>query len=282
MQDPLNADLGRFLRSARERTRPETVGLVSTGQRRVPGLRREEVAALAGMSPTYYTRLEQSQATNASPAVLRAIARALRLPVDDEAYLLKIGAPAELRSVRATSGSLSDYTAMLVGTLRNAAVSVVNHRCDILAWNSLYHQLFAPHLSAGAPHIEPERPNVIRLNFLDPRVRRLYLNPGDLHRSNVAYLRYISVDHRDDPELEALVKQLHAGSEKFRQLWNEPHVENCANGRLDVDHSMVGRLELFYESADLRDGNVIKFYHVRPGSPSEAAFMLLAPDQAAV
>lgn len=171
----MNTNLGLYLRSVRERTRPEAVGLTAKGARRVPGLRREEVAALAGVSPTYYTRLEQSQAVNASSSVLRSIAHALALSSDDEAYLLKIGKPLEHPSIPEPE-RLSPYTTMLVDSLSNAAVAVVNYRSDILAWNSLYHRLFASHLDRDAPGSVRSRPNVVRLNFLDEQVRQLYVD----------------------------------------------------------------------------------------------------------
>jgi transcriptional regulator with XRE-family HTH domain len=281
MGDSVNTDLGRYLRSVRERTRPEAIGLPRHGQRRVPGLRREEVAALAGISPNYYTRLEQAQDARPSPSVLRAIARALELSAADEAYLFKVGTAAERQQCGLkSSGELSPYTTMLVNSLQNAAVAVVDYRCDILAWNPLYHRLFAPHLDPRAPTIPATRPNVIRMNFLDERVRRIYVDRALVATSNVAYLRFVAADHQRDRELAALVEELVSCSDEFARLWRSHTVENCTSGRYVIEHASVGRLHLMHQAADLRDGNVIKFYHAEPSTPDEAALRLLASEPA--
>ncbi|MFG2552965.1 helix-turn-helix transcriptional regulator [Streptomyces sp. NPDC048581] len=278
--DPIvNTDLGSYLREMRQRVRPEQMGLRAGGARRVPGLRREEVAALAGVSQTYYTRLEQSQTAHASPQVLLAIARALDLGDDERDYLLKIGAPApEPARLAAPVDQVSPYTRMLVGSLGNAAVAVLNYRCDILAWNSLYHRLFAPHLDLDAPGHAEDRPNIIKLNFLDAHVRALYADWATESQSNVTYLRYISADHRHDRQLAGLIGQLTMQSEEFAQLWVRQSVANCTEGSKLFDHPVVGELELMYQTADLPDGNILKFYHAEPDSPHEAALRLLNVD----
>ncbi len=275
----MNTDLGGYLRQMRERVRPEQMGLRSSGSRRVPGLRREEVAALAGVSQTYYTRLEQSQTAHASPQVLLSIARALQLSPDERDYLLKIGSPVQNPHEPAPCGDqVSPYTRMLVQSLGNVAAAVLNYRCDILSWNSLYHRLFAPHIAFEAPERAEQRPNIIKMNFLDDEVRSLYADWAAESESNVTYLRFISGDHRHDPQLAELIGELTIQSEEFAELWCRQRVSNCIEGTKLFDHPVVGELELMYQSADLQDGNILKFYHADPDSPHEAALRLLTVD----
>ncbi|ANB07523.1 hypothetical protein SAM40697_3565 [Streptomyces ambofaciens] len=279
MEHIVNTDLGSYLRQMRERVRPEQMGLRSSGSRRVPGLRREEVAALAGVSQTYYTRLEQSQTAHASPQVLLSIARALQLSPDEQDYLLKIGTPVQNPHAPAPCGDqVSPYTRMLVESLGNVAAAVLNYRCDILSWNSLYHRLFAPHIDFEAPERAEQRPNIIKMNFLDDEVRSLYADWAAESESNVTYLRFISADHRHDPQLAELIGELTIQSEEFAELWCRQRVSNCIEGTKLFDHPVVGELELMYQSADLQDGNILKFYHADPDSPHEAALRLLTVD----
>ncbi|MBB1156236.1 MULTISPECIES: helix-turn-helix transcriptional regulator [Amycolatopsis] len=277
MPEPVNTDLGSYLRRMRERLQPAEIGLVSRGSRRVPGLRREEVAALAGVSSTYYTRLEQAQTAHASPEVLSAIARALDLSAAEEAHLLKIGTTAPAPPVRpATTDELTPHTRMLVNTLGAAAVAVLNFRCDILAWNSLFHKLFAAHLDFAAP--DRDRPNVVKLNFLDDNVRALYADWPLEAQQNVSYLRYIAADHRHDPRLAELIGELTMASPEFAKLWVGQTVGNCTAGVKTFRHPTVGEFELMYQSAELGDGTVLKIYHAAPDSAHEAAVKLLATD----
>ncbi|MET9266715.1 helix-turn-helix transcriptional regulator [Amycolatopsis sp. NPDC004079] len=277
MPEPVNTDLGSYLRRMRERLQPAEIGLVSRGSRRVPGLRREEVAALAGVSSTYYTRLEQAQTAHASPEVLSAIARALDLSAAEEAHLLKIGTTAPAPPVRpATTDELTPRTRMLVNTLGDAAVAVLNFRCDILAWNSLFHKLFAAHLDFAAP--DGDRPNVIKLNFLDDNVRALYADWPLEAQQNVSYLRYIAGDHRHDPRLAELIGELTMASAEFAELWVGQTVGNCTTGTKTFRHPLVGQFDLMYQSAELGDGTILKIYHAEPDSPHEAAVQLLGTD----
>ncbi|MFF4040834.1 helix-turn-helix transcriptional regulator [Streptomyces sp. NPDC001816] len=279
MEEIVNTDLGSYLRQMRERVRPEQMGLQARGSRRVPGLRREEVAALAGVSQTYYTRLEQAQTAHASPQVLLSIARALQLSADERDYLLKIGTPVQNPQQPAPhEDQVSPSTRMLLGSLDNVAAAVLNYRCDILGWNSLYHRLFAPHLGFDAPERPEQRPNVIKMNFLDDNVRSLYADWATESESNVTYLRFISGDHRHDPQLAELIGELTIQSEEFAALWCRQRVSNCIEGSKLFDHPVVGELELMYQSADLQDGNILKFYHAEPDSPHEAALQLLMVD----
>ncbi|MEV5019016.1 helix-turn-helix transcriptional regulator [Streptomyces sp. NPDC053780] len=273
----MNTDLGGYLRQMRERVRPEERGLRVSGSRRVPGLRREEVAALAGVSQTYYTRLEQSQTAHASPQVLLSIARALDLSADEQDYLLKIGTSVQNPHQRAPyDDQLNPSTRMLMTSLGGVAAAVLNYRCDILAWNPLYHRLFAPHLDFDVTEDAELRPNVIKMNFVDEDVRALYVDWAAESESNVTYLRFISGSHRHDPRLAALIGELTIQSADFAEIWCRQRVANCIEGTKLFSHPAVGELELMYQSADLQDGNILKVYHAEPGSPHEAALRFLS------
>ncbi|MFV2197510.1 helix-turn-helix transcriptional regulator [Nocardiopsis sp. LOL_012] len=278
----MNVDLGNYLRRMRERIQPEEIGLATRGQRRVPGLRREEVAALAGVSQPYYTRLEQSQVPHASPSVLLSIARVLELSQDEQDYLLRIGTPAPSRQPREpVPDEVSPHTRVLVESLSDVAAAVLNHRCDILAWNPLYHRLIAPHLDVEAPGSPETRPNVIKLNFLDENVRGLYADWSLESLYNVSYLRYIAAGYRGDPRFAELVGDLAIQSPEFVRLWTSQHVANCTDGEKALDHPVVGRITLKYQTAALQDGHLLKLYFTDPGSPDEAALRLLGMDMEA-
>jgi transcriptional regulator with XRE-family HTH domain len=147
-----SSDLGDFLRTRRARLRPEDVGLVSYGARRVPGLRREELAQLAGISPTYYTRLEQGQSNNASDSVLEAVARALRLNEDERLHLRNLARPAARQRRSARRPEMARVgTRRLVSAITGAPVLALDRRNDVLAWNTLGHALMAGHLDIDAP-----------------------------------------------------------------------------------------------------------------------------------
>ncbi|TCO59378.1 helix-turn-helix domain-containing protein [Actinocrispum wychmicini] len=174
----MDTELGDFLRPRRARLRPEEVGISSYGARRVPGLRREELAQLAGVSVTYYTRLEQGQSQNASDDVLDAIARALRLNDDETAHLRNLARPAKRKRRQATRPEATrPTTRQLIAAMDGVAVVAVvamDRRSDVLAWNRLGHQLLAGDYHAESPYSAATRPNLTRMLFLDEHTRELY------------------------------------------------------------------------------------------------------------
>ncbi|WP_241990210.1 MULTISPECIES: helix-turn-helix transcriptional regulator [unclassified Streptomyces] len=276
----MNANLGSYLRQMRERAQPEQRGLPAGGARRVPGLRREEVAALAGVSQTYYTRLEQSHTAHASPQVLLSIARALELSDDERDYLLKIGSAEQPGQPRpAQDGQLGVPARMLLASLDGVAAAVLNYRCDIVGWNPLFHSLLAPHLDFALTDDPELRPNIIKLNFLDEKVRSLYADWRTESEANVAYLRFISGAHRHDRRFAELIGELIIRSSEFGNLWPRQDVANCVEGTKLFHHPVVGELDLMYQSAQLPDGNILKFYHAEPDSPHEASLRLLREDR---
>ncbi|WP_190211473.1 helix-turn-helix domain-containing protein [Kitasatospora indigofera] len=283
MEKPV--ELSDFLRTRRARLQPEEVGLVAYGaRRRVPGLRREELAQLAGVSVTYYTRLEQGQSLNASDEVLDALARALRLSPDEHAHLRNIARPGRARPrpadrfERARAG-----TRQLIAAMREVPAVVVGHRNEVLAWNPLGHALLAGHLDPAAPDHRGERPNLSRMLFLDPHTRELYRGWEEEARANVAYLRLSAGRHPDDRELAALVGELSMNSPEFAALWARHPVNDCLFGSKALHHPVVGRLDLAFEAMPLPEGggHRMLLYSAAPGSADEAALRLLAGAAAA-
>ncbi|WP_211123584.1 helix-turn-helix domain-containing protein [Streptomyces yatensis] len=274
------AELGSFLRTRRAGLRPEDVGLVAYGtRRRVPGLRREELAQLAGVSAAYYTRLEQGQSTGASDGVLDAIARALRLSPDERAHLSNLARPPRAaRRPAPRAGSARPATRRLIAAMDGVPAVVLDHRFDVLAWNPLGHALIAGHLPADAPERPAARPNTQRMLFLDPHTRELYPDwPGEARRA-VSSLRVAAGAHPDDRRLAELIGELSMKSPEFAALWSRHPVRRCAFGTKSFHHPLVGPLELDFEMTRLPDsgGQGLLMYGAEPGSPSEAALRLLA------
>ncbi|WP_371480293.1 helix-turn-helix domain-containing protein [Kitasatospora sp. NBC_00315] len=277
MENP--AELSDFLRTRRARLQPEEVGLTAYGvRRRVPGLRREELAQLAGVSVTYYTRLEQGQSHNASDEVLDALARALRLSADEHAHLRNLARPGRARSrpaerfERARAG-----TRQLIDAMVGVPAVVVGRRNEVLAWNTLGHALLAGHLAADAPDHRGERPNLSRMLFLDPHSRDLHRHWEDEARVHVAYLRLSAGRHPEDRELAALVGELAMKSPEFGGLWARHPVNDCLYGTKVLRHPVVGALELAFEAMPLPEGggHRMLLYSAGPGTPSEAGLRLL-------
>ena len=279
------AALGDFLRSRRAALQPEDVGLSSYGgRRRVPGLRREELAMLAGVSITYYTRLEQGQSLNASDSVLDALARALRLNADEHAHLRDLARPARTRRRPAERPEqVRPGTRRLVETMGTVPAVVLDRRADVLAWNPLGHALLAGHLPLDGPGRPAERPNLLRLLFLDPHTRELYPHWADEARTALASLRLVAGRHPDDRPLAELIGQLSMQSSEFTDLWARHPVRACISGVKRFHHPSVGPMELAFENLQFGDdsGHRMLLYSAEAGSPSEAALGLLHSDVSA-
>ncbi|MFI6728637.1 helix-turn-helix transcriptional regulator [Streptomyces sp. R-74717] len=274
------SELGEFLRTRRARLKPEDVGLPDYGsRRRVPGLRREELAHLAGVSGGYYTRLEQGQSPNASDAVLDAICRVLQLNSAERSHLFRLARnklqarrcprPEQLRpSVRLMIDAFGDVPALVIG------------RCsDVLAWNHAAHALLAGHLPYEAPAQPGQRPNIARLVFLDPHSRELYTDWRSKARDTVADLRMTAARSPDDPELTELIGELTLNSPDFATLWAAHPVHTCVQHYTrNFQHPLVGSMTLNNELMDLSNdkGQRMAVFTAEPGSPSAAALQLLA------
>ncbi|MFF9163539.1 helix-turn-helix domain-containing protein [Streptomyces longwoodensis] len=256
--------LGEFLRARRALVRPEDVGLRGGGIRRVPGLRREEVALLAGISSDYYLRLEQGRDRNPSAQVLRSVARVLRLDAGATAHLLALarplGAP-RTAAPQAPDAVPASLRGLIDGWTRNPAY-VQNRYADALAVNRLATAL-SPNYAPGV--------NLLRAVFLDPAERALRRDWEELTEEGVAVLRGAVGPDLDGPRLGELVAELSAASERFRRLW-ERHDVQPRRGRISrLRHPEVGDLDLHSNklSIDGTDGLTLVVFHAEPGSPSE-------------
>lgn len=265
------AELGEFLRSRRARLQPADLGLPAHGRRRVPGLRREELAAVAGVSPDHYVRLEQGRSVQFSAEVLDAVARALRLSDTERAHLHRLARPA------ATGGSrppqrVRPGLAQLLDAMGELPGYVLGRNTDVLAWNSAAVALFTDFAALPAG-----RRNKARLVFLDEDFRTRYVDWPDKARDVVAYLRYDMARHPGDPGTTALVRELSAASAEFRALWAQHHVRDKTHGRYRLRHPVVGPLELDYETLRLPDDpdQALVLYSAAPGSPAHNALRLL-------
>ncbi|MFD8939316.1 helix-turn-helix domain-containing protein [Streptomyces sp. NPDC059578] len=270
-------NLGGFLRSRRERLTPDAAGIApGITHRRVPGLRREELAELAGVSIGYYTRLEQGASSSASPAVVDALAAALRLDPSEHEHLRVLAAPRRPTRSRAHRSKLRPSVRDLLAAVPTAAAIVIDHRADVLAWNRLGHALLACHLDVDAPDARI-RPNIARMLFLDPHHRALYCDWAGKAQVTVAALHQAVARHRSDAGLEHLVGELVSESVEFARLWARRPVRTCSSYLRALDHPLVGRMTLSNETVTLPDDDQqLGLFYARPGTPDADALALLA------
>ena len=261
--------LGEYLRARRALVRPEDAGLPARGRRRVPGLRREELAALAGISSDYYLRLEQGRDQHPSRQIIEAVARALRLDEDATAYLHGLAQP-EGAPHRGPPERAPTSIEQLIASWRETPAFVQDRHLDILAANALASAL-SPVFSPGV--------NLVRAVFLDPEVRRLNGDGWDgVAHSAVARLRALAGPDIDDPRLVELVGELSVRSDRFRRLWARHDIEVAAVPGRTIHHPLVGTIEVLTEWLSIAgaDGQILVVYHAVPGSPSEQALLRLA------
>ncbi|MBY8881000.1 helix-turn-helix transcriptional regulator [Actinacidiphila acidipaludis] len=265
-------ELADFLRRCRTRLAPADVGLPEGARRRTPGLRREEVAQLAGMSVDYYTRLEQARGPHPSRQMLSAVGRALRLTADERDYLFRLAGEEPPREYGG-SGHVRPGLLLILDRLHDTPAQVVNDIGDVLAQNAMSAALSGD-VFARPPHLR----NVIRRAFTDPAALSLF--PEEDHetlgRSHVANLRAVLAARPDDPRPAALVSELRAASPRFRRMWAEHEVAVRRSDTKRFLHPVVGELELNCEvllSAG-HDQQLI-VYTARPGSESYQRLQLL-------
>ncbi|MEV5574791.1 helix-turn-helix transcriptional regulator [Spirillospora sp. NPDC052269] len=278
-----SSELGEFLKSRRAAVRPEEFGITPhPTRRRVAGLRREELAALANVSITHYTRLEQGRTTGASDGLLESIARTLRLSDDETGHMKDLARPrppgaASSRLTRPPLAQVSASARQLLAAMADVPALVLDRRNDVLAWNRLGHALLAGHLSPEGPGTPETRPNMTRMLFLDERYRALYANWDDQAELAVAALRLVAGRHPDDRSLAELVGQLTMNCDEFASLWARHPVRTCTSGVKHLRHPLVGAMELSFENLVIpgSSGQHLIAYTAEPGSPSEAALRLL-------
>src|SRR6516165_1778749 len=267
-----------FLTSRRARITPEEAGLPAYGgNRRVAGLRREEVALLAGVSIDYYTRLERGRAAGVSDSVLAGIARALHLDEAERAHLFDLAraaAPAAPRAPRRPSPQqVRPSVRRILDSMTTTPAYVRNARLDILAANQLGAALFAPVLTS------PARPaNNARFLFLDPAAREFYPEWERQAQDVVAMLRTETGQNPRDKALSNLIGELSTPSDHFRTWWAAHNVRFHRTGVKRFRHPEVGDLTLTYEALDLAadEGLRISAYSAEPGTPSDDALKLLS------
>ncbi len=271
--------LGDFLRSRRARVTPEAAGIVSYGARRVPGLRREELSLLAGVSVTYYTRLEQGQSTNASRSVIDALARALSLTEDERAHLHDLARPATSRPRRGgRPDRVRPGTRTLIDAMTGIPAVVLGPSTEVLAWNLLGHALIGGHFDFAAPERPGTRPNLTRMLFLDCHTRDLYASWDEEAVRAVASLRLVAGRYTDDRNLTDLIGELSIASDDFSRLWAKHPVHSCMSGTKRLNHPEVGTLDVGFEVLHLPDapGHRILTYTAAEGTPAHESLALLA------
>ena len=270
-------DVRDFLTSRRARITPEQAGLPAYGgNRRVAGLRREEVAMLAGVSVDYYTRLERGNLSGASDSVLEALARALQLDEAETAHLYDLARAAGVaprirrrRSPQTVRPSLQ----RVIDAITGAPAWVRNDRGDVLAANELGRALY---LDLMSEVVKP--PNASRFTFLNPKSRTFYADWERAADDMVAILRAAAGRNPYDKDLTDLVGELSTRSEEFRTRWARHDVKYHRTGRKVVHHPIVGDLDLAFEAFELpgEPGLRVNVYTADPGTPSEDALKLLA------
>ena len=270
-----STELGEFLRARRARLRPSEVGLPpGAGPRRTPGLRREELAALAGLSIDYYIRLEQGKETNPSTAILDGLAHALHLTKEEHEHLYTLANHAARRARPSSPSTIREVRAsvrLLLETVRPCPAYVQNRVNDILAANPEALALFA-----GIEEWPVHRRNTVRYVFCHPAARTLYPNWEATALATVANLRARSITAPDSPELAALVEEVSASSAEFALLWRRYDLRYRRSEAKAFHHPEVGDFTLSFEVLNFDDGLRLSILQAEPGTPDHDALKLLA------
>ncbi|CAJ1586391.1 helix-turn-helix transcriptional regulator [[Mycobacterium] wendilense] len=266
--------LGEYLRSRRAQLRPDDVGLTSTGVRRVPGLRREEVAWLAGVSVDYYVRLEQGRERAPSVSVLNSLAAALRLDDDGHRHLFGLVGLAPRARASRTPETVDPALLRLMAAWPDNPALVYNGAYDVLAANPLAELLFGDFGAAG---------NLMLLLFADPRARKFYVDWPLVAEDSVAGFRLNYGAAPDDPRLQGVLTELLGSGDEFRELWQGHAARGKSLDSKAFHHPAVGRLTLTMQTFDVRSspGQQLVVYDAEPASPSADALKLLGRLQCA-
>lgn len=266
-----------FLATRRARLAPQQAGLPLYGaNRRVPGLRRDEVAVLAGISVEYYTRLERGNLSGVSESVLEGLAGALQLDDDERAHLFDLARTANMSTARRRRPApqrIRPSVQRVLDAMVGAPAWVRNGRSDFLAGNRLGHALYAPIFK------DPIRPaNTARFTFLDPHAREFYVDWDRIANDMVGVLRAEAGRDPYDRSLTDLIGELSTRSEEFRTRWAAHNVRSHQTGAKRLHHPAVGNLDLTYEAMELPadPGLTLLVYTAEVGSPTQDSLNLLA------
>lgn len=274
------AEVREFLMTRRARLTPEAVGLTAGANRRVAGLRRSEVAALAGVSVEYYAKLERGAIAGASASVLDALARALLLDDAEQAHLLDLaraadGIPASGRSRRRATRSGAPRLSLqwALASITDSIAFVRDAQQNLIATNDLGRAFYSPVIGDGG-----RTPNLARFQFLDPAARDFYPDWDLFAGMCVGIMRAEAGRDPHDKGMQDLVGELSTRSETFRTLWAAHDVRIHGTGTKRFHHPVVGELTLAYEELAItaEPGNVLMVYSAEPGSPSAERLRLLA------
>ncbi|MEW2545334.1 helix-turn-helix transcriptional regulator [Streptomyces sp. NPDC047002] len=274
MRNP-SRELGAFLRSRRAAVTPEEAGVAFHGRRRVPGLRREELAELAGISATYYTRLEQGESHQVSDSVLDSLARVLRLGADERAHLVRLASPGRAALRGGGPERVRPAVRALVDGAAGQAAIIVGRRADLLGGNALGFALWGLQDPAAACG---EAPNVARFTFLDAAARGLFPDWEAQARDLTAYLRLAAAQYPCDQELADLIGELGTRSADFARIWEAHPVSDCVHSVREYRHPLVGAMVLNEEVVRLPDdpGVRVVFSGAEAGTPAASRLRRLA------
>jgi transcriptional regulator with XRE-family HTH domain len=278
----IRADIRDFLASRRAKITPEQVGLPTFGRRRVPGLRREEVAVLAGVSTEWYTRLEKGHISEVSEDVIEAVARALQLSEDERTYLFDLARaarPTRRPATRRKDVDVPPRIQWLLDSMTLSSAFIRNGRQDIIAGNALARALHSPLYSSDTVDRQG-RPNLARYIFLDPGARDFFPDWDGASAATVALLRAEAGREPHDKALREVIGALSTLSTEFRARWAAHDVRIRHEGTKVIRHPEVGELELIYQPLELPVGastvHDVTTYTAEPGSASEDRLKLLA------
>ena len=267
--------LGEFLRARRGRLRPADVGLpAGMGLRRTPGLRREELAAVAGLSMDYYIRLEQGKETNPSGPILDGLARALRLNEEENTHLYALANHAAGRTARGSlpaSRVVRPGIRQLLETVRPCPAYVLTRTSDLLAANPEALVLFP-----GLADWPPGQRNTIRYTFFHPAARELFADWDRSAETIAAHLRSLAAETPDDPDVAALIAELLDGSPEFARLWQRHDVRQRRGEAKPFRHPQAGEFTLTNEVLYLADGQRMSVYQAGPARRDHDALTLLS------
>ncbi|MCZ2830837.1 helix-turn-helix transcriptional regulator [Modestobacter sp. VKM Ac-2986] len=278
------AEIRDFLASRRAKLDPAQVGLPSSGRRRVPGLRREEVAVLAGVSTDWYIRLERGHIAEVSDDVLDAVARALRLDEAERAHLLDLARaarPSRIAPRRRAARTVRSSVQWMLDAMTGAPAIVRNGRMDIVAANDLGRALYSPvYESPVAGAAQKQHANIARFQFLDPAARDFHLEWAAAADTTVAIMRTEAGRDPHNRALTDLVGELVTRSEEFRRRWAGHDVRLHHTGVKTFTHPVTGSMDLTFEAMDLPSSDTwglnLTVYAAEPGSPVADQLALLA------